>query len=127
MSWNYLFPINGGVKVIIIIGIPNDFKNAADYVIFISFLVVYFLLKETSKSLFLRDLFLKNTLVNSEINLRKMGIKNKYSDLPEKAREEIRGIDKYSNKFISEYILSFLLILIATILISLNFWSSSVI
>ena len=41
MSWNYLFPINGGVKVIIIIGIPNDFKNAADYVIFISFLVVY--------------------------------------------------------------------------------------
>jgi hypothetical protein len=105
---------------IIIFGIPNDFKNAADYAVFISLLVVYFLLKEISKSFFLRDLFLKNTLVKSEINLRKMSIKNKYSDLPDEAREEIRLIDKYSNKFISEYILSFLLILLAAILISLN-------
>lgn len=106
---------------IIIFGVPSDFKNSTDYIILISFLVVYFSFKEISKSFFLRNLFLKDALVNSEINLRKIGIKNKYSDLPEKAREEIMRIDKYSNKFISDYILSLLIILIALILISLNF------
>lgn len=106
---------------IIIVGIPKEFENAADYAIFVYSIITYLLFKEISKSFFLRDLFLKTTLIESEINLRKKGIKNKYSDLPEKGRDEIKRVDIYSNKFISEYILSFLFIIISIILALLYF------
>lgn len=100
---------------IIIFGIPNEFEDIGDYTLFVFTVISYILLKELSKSFFLRDLFLKNTLVESEISLRKKGIKNKYSDLPDKDREEIKCIDRYCNKFISEYILSLLFIIISVI------------
>lgn len=105
---------------IIIFGIPTDFRSVKDYLTFIFLVIIYLLLKEISKSFFLRDLFLKNILVNSEIDLRRMGIKNYYSELPDKTREEIKRIDTYSNKFISEYILSFFLILVSVVMILLN-------
>jgi hypothetical protein len=95
---------------IIIFGVPKEFENVADYAVFVFYLILYLLFKEISKSFFLRDLFLKTTLVESEINLRKIGIKNKYSDLPAEGRDEIKRVDIYSNKFVSEYILSLLLL-----------------
>jgi hypothetical protein len=105
---------------IIIFGIPRELENIADYTIFVYSVIFYLLLKEISKSFFIRDLFLKNTFVESEMNLRKKGIKNKYSDLPDKGREEIKRIDIYSNKFISEYILSLVFIFISVILVLFN-------
>lgn len=106
---------------IIIFGVPKEFENVADYAVFVFYLILYLLFKEISKSFFLRDLFLKTTLVESEINLRKIGIKNKYSDLPAEGRNEIKRVDIYSNKFVSEYILSLLFIIISIILALLYF------
>lgn len=106
---------------IIIFGIPSEFETLADYAIFIFSVVFYLLFKEISKSLFLRDFFLKNILVEAEMTLRKKGIKNKYFDLPDKGKEEIKHIDIYSNKFISEYILSLLFIFISAIFVLFNY------
>ncbi|MDW5548636.1 hypothetical protein [Methanosarcina sp.] len=107
---------------IIIFGIPKEFENITDYAIFVFYLIMYLLFKEISKNFFLRDLFLKTTLIESEINLRKIGIKNKYSDLLNEGRDEIKRVDIYSNKFISEYILSLLFIIISIILAFLYYF-----
>lgn len=107
---------------IIIFGIPKEFENVDDYAVFVFYLIMYLLFREISKSFFLRDLLLKNTLVKSEVNLRKKGVKNKYSDLSDEGRDEIKCVDIYSNKFISEYILSLLFILISIILAFLYYF-----
>ena len=77
----------------------------------------YLILLELSKNKWLRDFIFKNILIKTESQFKMKDSKHDYFTLSDNYKKEIDAIDKYVNKFASEYILSIVLIVISLALL----------
>ncbi|MCZ7382889.1 MAG: hypothetical protein O8C64_15135 [Candidatus Methanoperedens sp.] len=102
---------------IVIFGFPNDLGSGNGLIISFSTIISYLILNEITKFESLRNILFKKALVKTEIIFRKKELKHDFYALPEEDRTEIDKIDKYFDKFVSDYMLSIFLVIFSLILI----------
>ena len=95
---------------IVIFGFPDN--TGINDSLMMSILPVgsYLIFRELSKNKWLRDFIFKNMLIKTAKQFKMKNSKHDYYILPGDYKKEIDAIDKYVNKFASDYILSIFLI-----------------